>query len=320
MNLQQLIGASLVAALTAAAGAAPVTSLVAIVNSGGSDRTLWSWSYPAPEVAPNQIPTSGGILTSGLATNAAGELYVSYLQTPERSIRRYSPAGQLLTPFATSTGPLFRSLAIAPNEDVLAVVSGVSESFVVQRFDSSGNYLNTPYTGPANYWIEDVLVTADGKGFALQRARSSPVISSIEIFDPQSGALLGSIPMPPGTTPGTSRTTRDMEIGPDGNLYFITGPNTSLYRVSPTPGAIPFPVAELGMDVDTFTFGPDGLLYAADFQIIRRFALDGTDMGVFTTYTGSGGITRMQFGNAVPAPATGVVLAASVLAARRRRH
>lgn len=319
MHTRLTLIAGLTAALcSAAANAAPTTSLIATVNSGGTSRMVWSWSYPTAEATPNQIaapPT--GLFTKGLTTNSNGDLLVSYLHSGTSEIRRYGATGQLLTPFATSTEVLFRSLAITPDDGMLIVAShGGANPFEVRRYDSSGAHLNTPFTGAPNFWIEDVLY-ADGKGFAMHRSRTS-AFESIEIFDPVSGSLLGSISMPPGASPGTTRVALDLKIGPDGNLYFVAGSNNALYRVAPTPGAVPLSLAELGADVDAYAFGPDGLLYVSRVGQIRRYAIDGVDMGVFASF-GQARLDRLHFGSTVPAPATAVVVLTPLLAARRRR-
>lgn len=292
MTIRTTIICGLAAVLTAAASAAPPpTALIALTGS-----SIVSWEYPASQAIPNAVGvglSSTSTYSEGLATNAAGELLATYRELFTNSIRRFSPSGQVLTPFISGGTTQFRSLAVAPNEDVLAVAGNTE----IRRFDSAGVYQNTPFTVPStDYLIEDVFVAPDGRGFALQRPRFNPIISTIEIFDPVTGASLGSITMPPGSTPGTTQWTRDMELGPDGNIYFITGPGTSFYRVAPTAGALPFPIAQISDSVSTFAIGPDGLIYAATGQSITRYALDGTNMGVFATFQG-GSFTRLHFGN-----------------------
>lgn len=294
MKIRTILSCGLAAALATMASAAPTPT--ALIAGGGS--TLISWGYPTPETIPNLVSLAAQGSYQGLATNVAGELLASYSYTFENSIRRFGTSGQTLPSLVTATSsPRFRSVAVAPNEDILLVVSlGGTNPYEVRRYDAAGAYLNTPYTGLANNTIDDVLVTPDGKAFVIQRSNTSPAFASIQIFDPATGAVLGSIAMPPGTSPGSTRTPNNIELGLDGNLYFITGPDTSIYRVAPTPGAIPFPIAQITDNINTFTIGPDGLIYGAAGGTVTRYALDGTNVGVFATLQGSS-ITLLHFGN-----------------------
>ena len=95
------------------------------------------------------------------------------------------------------------------------------------------------------------------------------------------------------------QAVRDMQYGPDGNLYVTSQANNSIYQLDPQGNFLKV-FATGGTSLNRQTFGPDGNLYVTDdgptSQVLRFNGQTGAYMGVFASGGGLGLPRGLKFG------------------------
>lgn len=160
-----------------------------------------------------------------------GQVYIS--DTVMRAVLVFDVPGRRFFEFGgNAPGALRKPLGLDTDAECNVYVADGS-SRLVQVYDQAGRFLRA-LGGPE--WFERLShVAVDAEGGRLYAVDTGGVGSSahrVRVFDVQTGAHLYDIGTR-GSEPGRFNLPRDIEVGPDGNLYIVDGGNFRVQVLTP---------------------------------------------------------------------------------------
>jgi len=245
----------------------------------------------------------------GIVLPGDGTMFVANFAL--KSITRFDLAtGQVLATFGQ--GFYYRGMTLGP-EGLLYVAYEYGPG--VRRFTQDGQDLGLFASGGGMSRPDGVIFGPDGNLYVADQANGG-----VYRFDGANGQFL-DVFVKPGNSGGL-RSAQGLNFGPDGNLYVGGGEDSAVFRFDGRTGSfldVFVPPRTGGLDgAEHVVFGGDGLMYVSGYRsnrIHRYDAKTGRFMDTWGAGTGLKGPTYMAF---VPEPAGLLLLAAGMLAPRRR--
>lgn len=196
--------------------------------------------------------------------------------------RRTLAAGLLLLIASTADAQVIGSDLMVTNG-----LAGVStQSFFQHYSGATGQYLGTFLQGSQANGSATLRYGPDGSLYV-----GTETGQQIRRYNPNSGALISTV------VPNNVNSSARFAFGADGNLYFsrpgpgFTGSIERVNAITGAPAGTFVPASGELFSPSEMTFGPDGHLYVANGNNVRRYdGTTGTSLGAFVT-PGSGGLT-----------------------------
>jgi sugar lactone lactonase YvrE len=210
-----------------------------------------SWGFPAGYLgSPN-----------GVAIDGSGNVFVTDYEL--NRVYKFTNAGALVISWATAQQPV--DVVVDGSGNVLVLALGGQQ---LQKFTNDGVFLGTigsAGSGPGQFqYPEGLALDASGRIYVADFSRR------ILRFLPD-----GSFDME-FTTPASPL---DMAVGPDGNIYVITGDLNQIYQYSPSGVLLSTFSSPVGMDLAfRIAISPTGVIYIAEQRNnrVQRFQIDTT--------------------------------------------